>query len=134
VTVIVVPSEAELDSYIEMEVVGPEPNLITSHVEIVDLKGAKPYQEITIPIRISLSSFPSGTYFVYTKFNRNFVTILSDQKEFTIDCPGRDLKSISWVLILVISFLIVGFLAIRVYRKRSYEKELAELRKKVKEI
>ncbi|MCX6814626.1 MAG: hypothetical protein NTY20_03190 [Candidatus Aenigmarchaeota archaeon] len=134
VTIIVVPSEAELDSYIETEVVGPEPNLITSHVEIVDLKGAKPYQEIRIPIRISLSSFPSGKYFVYTKFNRNFVTILSDKKEFTIDCPGRDLKSVSWMLVLAASFLIVGFLAIRVYRKRSYEKELAELRKKVKEI
>jgi hypothetical protein len=134
VTIIVVPSEAELDSYIEMEVVGPEPNLITSHVEIVDLKGARPYQEMTTPIIISLSSFPSGKYFVYTKFNRNFVTILSDQKDFTIDCPGRDLKSISWMFVLLASFLVVSFLGIRVYRKRSYEKELAALRKKVKEI
>lgn len=134
VTIIVVPSEAELDSYVEMEVVGPEPNLITSHVEIVDLKGAKPYEEIRIPIRLSLSSFPSGKYFVYTKFNRNFVTILSDKKEFSVDCAGRDLKSISWMLVLAASFLVVGFLAIRVYRKRSYERELAELRKKVKEI
>jgi len=134
VTIIIVPSEAELDSYVEMEVVGPEPHLITSHVEIVDLRGAKPYQEIKVPIRISLSSFPSGKYFVYTKFNRNFVTILSDQKEFSLECPERDLKSISWIIVLAASFLIVGFLAIRVYRKRSYEKELAELRKKVKEI
>jgi hypothetical protein len=134
VTVIVVPSEAETDAYIETEVVGPEPHLITAHVEVRDLRGAKPYEEIKIPITISLSSFPSGKYFVYTKFNRNFVNILSDSKEFEVDCPERDLKSVSWVFVLAVSMLVVGFLGVRVYRKRSYEKEMVRLRKKVKEI
>jgi len=134
VTIIVVPTEAEADSYIETEVVGPEPNLITTHVEVRELKGAKPYEEIKIPITISLSSFPSGKYFVYTKFNRNFATILSDTKEFEVDCPGRDLQSISWLFVLAASIAVVALLGVRVYRKRSYEKEMTQLRKKVKDI
>jgi hypothetical protein len=133
-SILIVPTESEMDSYIETEVVGPEPNMITSHAEIMDLRGAVPYQEIKNSIRISLSSFPSGNYFVLTKFNKNFATILSDKKEFSIDCLGRDLKSISWIFVLAASLAIVGVLGLRVYRKRSYGRELADLRKKVKDI
>jgi hypothetical protein len=133
-TILVVPTESEMDSYIETEVVGPEPNMITSHVEIMDMKGAVPYQEMKNEIRISLSSFPSGKYYVYTKFNKNFATILSDKKEFSIDCPGRDLKSISWLFVLAASLAVVAVLGLRVYRKKGYEKELSELKRKVKEI
>jgi hypothetical protein len=115
-------------------VVGPEPNLITSHAEVLDLGNARPYQEIKIPVRINLYSFPSGKYFVYTKFRKDFGTILSDSREFFVDCPGREIIQISWIFVLGASIAIVALLALRVYRKRSYEKELGELKKKVKGI
>ena len=133
-TVLVVPSESETNAYIETQIVGPEPYLITSHAELVDLSGAEPYEEVRIPLRISLESFPSGKYFVHTRLNKDFLTILSDTREFEIDCPGKDLMSLSWIFILVASILIVALLGIRVYRKRSYEKELSGLKKRMKEI
>ena len=133
-TVIVVPSESETNSYIETQVVGPEPYLITSHAELVDLSGAKPYEEVRIPLRISLESFPSGKYFVYTRLGKDFLTILSDTREFEVDCIGKDLFSVSWILILGVSLAIVALLGIRVYRKRSYERETAELKKRMRDI
>jgi hypothetical protein len=134
VNIYVVPSDNEVQSYVETQVVGPFPNLITTHAEVVELGGAKAFQEIKIPIRISLASFPTGRYFIYTRFNKDFGTVLSDSKEFEIDCPSRDLRSVSWIFILAAGLFIVALLGIRVYRKRSYRSELEDLRKKVKKI
>ncbi|MEM7816237.1 MAG: hypothetical protein QXN71_03895 [Candidatus Aenigmatarchaeota archaeon] len=132
-TIFVVPSESDTGGYIEAEVVGPEPEMVTAHAEIVDLSSAKPYEEKRIPIRIALASFPSGKYLVYLKYKKDFGTILSENREFFVECPNEVIH-ISWVLIVGISLVITSLLAIRVHRKKSYEKEIEELRKKVKGI
>ena len=134
VNILVVPSETDSGSYIETTVVGPDPNLIVAHAELMDLAGSEPYEEVRIPMLVSLTTFPSGKYYIYTKFRKDFGTILSDRKEFFVDCPGRDMISISWVFVLAISGAIVLLLGIRVYRKKTYEKEMQELKKKAKEI
>jgi len=133
ITAIVIPSETESGSYIEIEVAGPEPDFKTVHAQLKEVGYIEMWEEVRIPVSIDMSNLPSGRYLVYTSFKRDFNTILSDQIEFTIDCPSRDILSINWMIFIVIALVITGYLVLRIRRKKD-EAGIETLKKKLRSL
>ncbi len=132
--VFIVPGESGKGAYLEMEIMGPEPSLRTVHADIVSLGELTEFQEERVPISFSASSLGSGRYVIYTKFKKDFGTILYHQRDFVIDCPEREIISISWLVFLAIAIAIIAFLVFRIYRKKTYRREIRELKKRIKGI
>ena len=132
-TVFLVPSEREATSYLEFEVVGPEPHMNTLSAQLVELRELWPWEEIEVPITVDISTFPDGRYYVYTYFKKNFQTVLSDQQEFVVSCPERVIVSISWVGFMGIAIAIIIYLVIRTWRKKR-SGELDEIKSKLRKL
>lgn len=132
--VFIIPSQKERGAYLEMEIIGPEPDIKTIFADIVVLGDLAEFQEKKVPISFSASSMGSGRYMLYTKYKKDFSTVLHHQRDFVIDCPEREIIEISWIVFAVAGIAIVAFLLLRIYRKKSYRKEMRELRKKIKDI
>lgn len=128
-SIFLVPSERESDSYIEVEVIGPGNNLKTVSAQLIEMRELWPWEEVEIPITIDISSLPDGRYFVYSSFKKNFGTILSYQTDFTVNCPERMIISVSWVGFLGVAVAIIIYLIIRTIRRRHGE--MRELRKRI---
>jgi len=133
ITIFVVPTENESNSYVEFEIIGPVPRLKTAFADIKTIGNVRKWTEIKIPVQLDLTAFPSGKYIIYTKFKKDFGTILSDKKEFVVDCPVQVII-IDWVIFLVFCVIIVILLVVRIYRRKEYREEIAELRKKIEEL
>ncbi len=134
VTLFVIPSENHMDSYIEFEVIGPYPSLKTPYADYIKIGRIDRLTEVRIPITLDVRKMPSGKYMTYAKFREGFYTLLHDQKEFEVSCDENVFVSINWIIILAICTAIVGYLVLRVYRKKTYKKEIGELKRKLKEI
>lgn len=132
--VFIIPSERERGAYLEMEVMGPDPGLKTVFADLILLDEMREFEEKKVPIGFSASSLASGKYVIYTRFKKDFTTILHHQRDFIIDCPEREIIRISWLIFVAIAALVVGFLVFRIYKKRTYKKELGELKKKIRGI
>ncbi|MBN2042946.1 MAG: hypothetical protein JW754_04025 [Candidatus Aenigmarchaeota archaeon] len=134
ITVFVIPSETMLNSYLEFEVIGPEPSLKTKFADVVKIGRANKFQEVKVPISVDVFSMPSGKYFTYAKFREGFSTLLSDQKEFSVNCEDVTEISISWVIVLVICIVMVLYVVKRIHRKRTHISEIKDLRKKLEDL
>lgn len=134
ITIIVIPSEEESNSYIEVEVGGPGPEYRTVHAELIEVGAVEQWGEIRLPVTLRISELPSGKYFVYSRFKRDFETILSDQTEFSVDCPEREMMSVSWLFFLVAAIVIVAYLVIRSARRRKHETTVEDLKKKLRSL
>ena len=133
ITIFIIPSEKQGGSYIEIEIVGPKPRLTTVYADIIPVP-VKEYGEIKIPLTVNLNSLPSGKYFIYTKFKKDFGTILSDVQEFWIDCP-LEVIHISYGFVILAAAGIVAYLLVRVKkRKKTYEDEIKKLKKEIKKL
>ena len=132
--VFIIPSERERGAYLEMEVIGPDPYLKTVHADLKVIGNMREFEEKRVPISFDSSSLGSGRYIIYTKFKRDFSTILYHQRDFVIDCPEREMIRISWVVFAVIAAAVIILLVFRTYRKKTYKKEIRELKKKIKGI
>lgn len=132
-TVFVIPSEKETGSYIEIEVVGPEPQLKTRNAQIVEMRDVWPWEEVEIPLSVNLGSFQDGRYIVHTRFKKDFQTILSDRSEFFVDCPERTIVSVSWMGFLGLAVVITAYLLFR-FLKRRRETEMDSLRRRLREM
>lgn len=132
--VIVIPSERESGSYLEIEVVGPEPKLKTLNAQLIELREIWPFEEVEIPVRVDVRNYPDGKYFVFTRFKKNFQTILSDQADFYVNCPERTIVSVGWMGFLGFSLLVIGYLVFRFLRRKRKIETLEELKKKLREI
>jgi hypothetical protein len=133
ITAIVIPSQSESGSYIEIEIDGPEPEFRTVHANLKEIGKIESWEEMRIPVSMDISELPSGRYFVYTRFKRDFETILSDQIEFTIDCPERDIMSVSWLIFLGAAVAITAYLVFRIRRKKD-EAGIEGLKKKLRSL
>lgn len=134
VTLFVIPSENHMDSYIEFEVIGPYPYLKTPYADYIKIGKIDRLTEVRVPITLDVQKMPSGKYMTYAKFREGFYTLLSDKKEFKISCEENIFVSINWIIILAICMAIIGYLVFRIYRKKSYKKEISDLKGKLKEI
>ena len=132
--ILIIPGSRERSAYLELEVLGPDPGLETVHADLIILGELREFEEKRVPISFSTSSLGSGRYIIYTKFKKDFNTILYHQRDFVIDCPEREIIKISWVVFAVIAIAIIVFLAFRIYRKKTYKKEIREIKKKIKGI
>ncbi len=132
--IFIIPAEREKGAYLEMEVMGPDPDLKTIYADLILLGELREFEERRVPIRFSTSSLGSGRYIIYTKFKKDFSTILSYQRDFVIDCPERELITISWIMFAVIGGALVAFLLFRIYRKKTYKKEIRELKRRIRKI
>ncbi len=133
ITAIVIPSQSESGSYIEIEIDGPEPEFKTVHAQLKEIGMVESWEEIRIPVSMDISELPSGRYFVYTRFKRDFETVLADQIEFTIECPERDIMSVSWLFFLGAAAVIIIYLVLRTRRKRD-ESGIEGLKKKLRNL
>jgi hypothetical protein len=133
ITAIVIPSQSESGSYIEIEIDGPIPEFKTVHAQLKEIGEVGSWEEIRIPVSMDISGLPSGRYFVYTRFKRDFETILDDQIEFIIDCPGRDIMSVNWIIFLGIAVAITAYLVFRTRRKRD-EAGIESLKRKLRSL
>jgi hypothetical protein len=133
ITVFVIPSEGETGSYLEIEVVGPEPHLKTMNAQLVEMKDVWPWEEVEIPLVVDLRSFSDGKYSVYTRFKKDFQTVLADNSEFYVNCPERTIISVSWAGFLAIALVVTVYLLFRSWRRRKPE-SITALRKKLREL
>jgi hypothetical protein len=133
ITAIVIPSQSESGSYIEIEIDGPMPEFKTVHAQLKEVGEVGSWEEIRIPVSMDISELPSGRYFVYTRFKRDFETVLDDQTEFIIDCPERDIISVSWLIFLGAAFAITAYLFFRIRRKKD-EAGIEGLKKKLRSL
>jgi len=133
ITAIVIPSQRESGSYIEIEIDGPEPEFKTVHAQLKEIGEVESWEEIRIPVSMDISELPSGRYFVYTRFKRDFETMLGDQIEFTIECPERDITSVSWIIFLGAAIVITAYLVFRI-RRRKDEAGIESLKKKLRSL
>jgi hypothetical protein len=132
-TVFVIPSEKESGSYLEIEVVGPEPQLKTTNAQLVEMRDMWPWEEVRVPLCVDLRSFHDGRYFVHTKFKKDFQTILSDQSDFFVNCPERIIVSVSWLGFLGLAIVVIAYLVFRFLKKRG-ETGMDALRKRLREL
>jgi hypothetical protein len=132
-TVFVVPSEREVTSYLEVEVVGPYPELKTVNAQLIELRDLWPWEEVEIPVRLDISNLPDGSYRIYTNFKKNFVTVLSDNTDFIVDCPSRLAISVSWIGFLVVAVALIIYSIIRLVRKKRAG-ELDDVRNRLREF
>jgi len=132
-TVFVVPSERETTAYLEIEVVGPYPELKTVSAQLVELRDMWPWEEVEVPVTINTGSLPDGRYRIYTGFKKNFQIVLSENTDFTIECPERLVISVSWAGFLVVAVLIVIYTIVRLLRRRG-SGEFSGIRRKLKEL
>ena len=133
VSVILIPSEREFTSYLEVEIVGPEPELKTINAQLVELRDVWPWEETVVNFIVDTSVYPDGRYLVYTRYKKNFEPILHDQTDFRVDCPERQILSVSWVGFLGIAVSVVAYLVYRHFRKKEI-KEIEVLKKKLREL
>ncbi len=134
ITAIVIPSQSESGSYIEIEIDGPEPDFKTVHAQLKEVGRIESWEEIRIPVSMDVSELPSGRYFVYTRFKRDFETVLADQIEFTIECPERDIMSVSWFVFLGAAAVIIIYLVLRTRRRKKDEAGIESLKKKLRSL
>jgi hypothetical protein len=132
-TVFVIPSERESGAYLEIEVVGPEPQLKTMNALLVELRDIWPWEEVRVPLFLDLRGFPDGRYFVHTRFKKDFQTILADQTDFYVNCPERTFVSLSWIVFLALALAVIGYLLFRSWRRRRPE-GLEALKKKLRDL
>lgn len=132
--VFIIPSQRERGVYLEMEIIGPDPEMKTIFADIILLGELTEFREKRIPISFRAGSMGSGHYTLYTKYKKDFSTILYHQRDFLIDCPEREIIKISWIIFAVIAIAIIALLVLRIYRKKTYKKEIRELKKKIKDI
>jgi hypothetical protein len=132
--VIVIPSERESGSYIEVEVVGPEPQLETLNAQLIELREVWPFEEVDVPVKFDIRNYPDGRYFVFTKFKENFQTILSDQSDFYVSCPERTIVSLSWMGFLGFALVAIGYLVFRFLRRKRRIENLEVLKKKLRKL
>ena len=132
-TVFVIPSEMETGSYLEVEVMGPDPQRNTMNAQLIEMREIWPWEEIRVPVSVDISGFPDGRYFVSTRFKKDFQTILSDQSDFYVNCPERSIVSVSWTVFLGVALVLTGYLLLRSLRRRK-EEGLGPLKKKLREL
>lgn len=131
IKIIVIPTEREELSYVEIEAGGPvDPagrSGKTIYGDMMSVEGEKgsinEFREV-----ISLDSLVPGDYVLVTKFKKDFVTILTDEKEFTVG-GGKLLFEIGYNILLLLLAVFVWFLFSRVERKKDeFREELRKLR------
>lgn len=132
--VVVVPSERESSAYLEIEVMGPEPLTQTTNAQLIELKDIWPWSEIEIPVKIDIGSLPDGEYLVRTSFKKDFQTLLSDQVDFSVNCPERTIVSVSWIGFLGGALVVVIYLVIRARRRKRDELGISTLKKKLRDL
>jgi hypothetical protein len=131
-TVFVIPSEHETGAYLELEVVGPDPELKTISARLMELKETWPWEEVRVPVGIDIHAYPDGKYFVYTRFKKDFHTILSDRSDFYVDCPERTIVAVSWTGFLIIAVILIGYIVLRSWRRRHGDFRI--LRRKLRDL
>ena len=133
----IVPSEKEINSYLEIEVVGPEPTFNSRYSNIRKLAKVRADQEIQVPFEIDISTMPDGKYFVIANMKKDFITLTSDRVDFTVDCPVRNImltSDIATLIAIALGILIVIYLVVRARRKRYFERGVGTLRQRVKRL
>ncbi len=133
ITVFVIPSERETGSYLEIEVVGPSPHLKTMNAQLVEMKDVWPWEEVRLPFSVDLRSFSDGKYSVYSRFKKDFQTILTDHSDFYVNCPERTIVSLSWMVFLAVALAAIGYLLFRFWRRKRPE-GIGELKRKLREL
>jgi hypothetical protein len=133
-TVFVIPSERESGAYLEIEVMGPDPQMNTINAQLLEIRDVWPWEEVKVPVNFDLAPMPDGKYIVNTKFKKSFQTILSDKIDFTVSCPEKTIVSIGWNVVLVISVALVGFLLYRTLKRVRKKDSLGALEKKLRDI
>ena len=133
----VIPSENETNSYIETEVIGPQPVMNTRYLNIRKLDSIEPWQDIQIPMEIDISNFPDGVYYVRTTMKKDFIKLASDEIEFTVECPIRNIMLNSNLILLIIiplAIIIIVYVIVRVRRKRFIQRGIGDLRERLREL
>ncbi len=131
--ILLVPAQRESQSYIEFEVVGPEPELRTINAQLIELRELWPWEEVEIPVTVDVSAFPDGRYYVQAVYKKSFGTIMAAQTDFTINCPERMLVTVSWLGFMGVAVAIIAFLLIRAW-KRKRSGEFDEIKKRLREL
>ena len=120
-TLIVVPSERR--GYIEIEINGPGELLNTVYVDVLPLEKIKERTNL----EIWLNQYPGGNYTIYSYYKSNFQPILIAKETFSVS--GAELFEIPWIVFLLIVVVIVALLIRKIYRKRTLDQEIEELKR-----
>jgi len=133
-TILVVPSENEYKPYLEVEITGPDDNLQTVYADIIETGVVEGQQEVKMRRYLNFGSLRSGNYTINTKYNRDFDTILTDQKKFVIKDPDLLAILLPYILFIVLAVLLVVFILFTRYTRKTYQQEMKELRKEIKKL
>lgn len=132
-TIFVIPSENEPNPYLNVEVFGPDEDLRTVFADIVEI-GITGGEGVEFNKTLNLGSLPSGKYIIYTKFRQDFGDVLSDRVEFSVREPTLDFVIFSYIIVIVIAILIVGYVVIKRPKRRTYKREMTELEKEIERL
>ncbi len=129
INIVIIPAEREERGYLEIEIIDME-RCKTVYGDIVPVEG-KAGSVNKFEKLINLKNFQPGHYKVKIKFKKDFVEILSKEKEFSVS--GRNAVEISYevLLLFLLTFVLFSFSRIR-KRKDKFKEELERLRKTFK--
>lgn len=131
ITTMVIPSQKEVGGYIEMEAIGPGKTLESKYGDIRKVEGIKGSVN-EFNNSIDLSQFPPGKYELQVNFKKNFVPILSKEKEFYVAGKAIEIFRIDYRIILALLLIAIGVMSQRIYlKKERFKEELKKLKKKI---
>ena len=136
INVTVIPSENETDVYLETELSGPEPYMVSRYADIKELS-LEPWKDVEHSFMIDVSSLPNGNYYFRATLKKGFLPLKEDGLVFEIKCPTRYiiLNADAVLLILVAGVvMLVAYVIVRFRRKRGFERSIEELRNRLREL
>ncbi|RLJ00214.1 MAG: hypothetical protein DRP06_02320, partial [Candidatus Aenigmatarchaeota archaeon] len=122
-TIIIV--QADKKGYIELEVTGPDntPNTIYSDLIHLDKTNDK------INIELPINKYLKGDYTLSAYYKSDFQQILIEELDISIS--GEEYREIPWIIFLILALIIIGLAYKKLYKKKSLEEKLNELKSKL---
>ena len=113
ISIFIIPEEDEASAYLETEILGPDSRMKTAWIDLSYIGDMERFKEAGMSIGVDLGMFPGGRYLVVNRFKKNFGTVLSDEKEFFIDCPERQVIALNYLVFVVIAAAVIVMLLLR---------------------
>ena len=133
-TIIFIPGESTSGGYLEYEITGPGHKPEAVYLDIISNPSLSQGNETRVVRKMGTWNKYSGEYIAYAKYRKEFATILFAEKRFKIEYPELPAVPINPWILLAIFLALVIYLISRIYKRRTYRKEVSELREDIRKL
>ncbi|NOQ56129.1 MAG: hypothetical protein GQ477_04990 [Nanohaloarchaea archaeon] len=136
-TVLYVPSRDERQVQLSLEVLGPSSSkdLDTFYAEVILLENVSVHKEVNIFDTLNFNPSASGVYTILVRAYSKDRIIGSDYETFNVEVgPIKTMYMVGIYLVGSLIFLLISLMLVRLYRKKEFNDNLVDLKKKLNKI